>query len=265
MQSYRGLFKMTFKGELQYRAKAISGVTTQFFWGIMYIYLYTAFMGGNVVEGFSISQMASFIWLGQAFFVLRYIDLPKKCASEIENGDVCYKFIRPLNLYNQWYFEHLGYKLSATMLRFFPILIISILLPSSIGLSAPVSFTAFGLFVITLIIGALMASAISMIIVYLTFKTQSAKGTQTIVNTLCSILGGFYIPIPLMPKSIQNVLNYLPFRYIIDLPFRIYIGNVDIKNAIIFALISLSWLIILIALGKLLLKKALKKTIIQGG
>ena len=265
MQSYRGLFKMSFKGELQYRGKAISGIATQFFWGVMYIYLYIAFMGGNVIDGFSIPQMASFIWLGQAFFVLRYIDLPKKCAREIENGDVCYKFVRPINLYNQWYFEHLGYKISATLLRFLPIILISALLPSNIGLSLPVSFVAFLLFLVTLIIGGLMASAISMIVVYLTFKTQSAKGTQTIVNTLCSILGGFYIPIPLMPEALQNVLNYLPFRYIIDLPFRIYIGNVDIKNALIFTLISLSWLIILVGLGKLLLKKALKKTVIQGG
>jgi ABC-2 type transport system permease protein len=209
--------------------------------------------------------MASFIWLGQAFFALRYIELPKKCAKEIENGDVCYKFVRPINLYNQWYFEHLGYKLSATLLRFLPIIIISLLLPPNIGLSLPASFTAFILFIITLIIGALMTSAISMIAVFLTFKTLSAKGTQAIVNTLCGLLGGFFIPIPLMPKALQNVLNYLPFRFIVDLPFRIYIGNVDIKNALIFSLISRSWLIILVIVGKLLMSKALKKTVIQGG
>ena len=265
MQSYRGLFKMSFKGELQYRSKAISGVTTQFFWGIMYVYLYISFMGGNLVEGFSISQMASFVWLGQAFFVLRYIDLPKKCAKEIENGDVCYKFVRPVNLYNQWYFEHLGYKLSATLLRFLPIVLIAFLLPHNIRLSLPVSFNAFLLFLITLIIGALMTSAISMIVVYLTFKTQSAKGTQTIVNTLCGVLGGFFIPIPLMPVAIQNVLNYLPFRFIVDLPFRIYIGNIGLKSALMFSLLSLAWLIVLIIIGKLLLKQALKKTVIQGG
>lgn len=265
MQSYRGLFKMSFKGELQYRAKAISGITTQLFWGLLYVYLYTAFMGGNVIEGFSISQMASFVWLGQAFFVMRYIDLPKKCAKEIENGDVCYKFVRPVDLYNQWYFEHLGYKLSATFLRFFPIVIIAFLLPSSIGLSLPASFPAFMLFILTLIIGALMTSAISMLVVFLTFKTLSAKGTQTMINTLCGVLGGFFIPIPLMPKALQNVLNYLPFRFIVDLPFRIYIGNIGIKSALMFSILAFVWLIVLVALGKFLMSKALKKTIIQGG
>ena len=265
MQSYRGLFKMSFKGELQYRAKAISGVTTQFFWGIMYIYLYTAFMGGNIIEGFSISQMASFIWLGQAFFVLRYIDLPKKCAKEIENGDVCYKFVRPINLYNQWYFEYIGSKLSATLLRFLPIILIAFLLPSNIGLSLPVSLSAFILFLIALIIGTLMTGAISMIAVYLTFKTQSAKGTIGIVSTITNVLGGFFIPIPLMPQAIQNVLNYLPFRFIVDLPFRIYIGNVGTSSAIMFIGISFVWLIGLLALGKFLMNKALKKTVVQGG
>ena len=265
MQSYRGLFKMTFKGELQYRAKALSGITTQFFWGLLYIYLYTAFMKGNIIDGFSISQMCSFIWLGQAFFVLRYIDLPKKCAKEIENGDVCYKFVRPINIYNQWYCEYLGYKLSATLLRFLPIMIIGLLLPSNIGLSLPVSWTAFGLFLISLMIGALMTGAISMIAVYLTFKTQSAKGTLGIVSTTTNLLGGFFIPIPLMPTAIQNVLNYLPFRFIVDLPFRIYIGSVATKPALMFICISLAWLIALVVLGKLLVSRALKKTVIQGG
>jgi len=265
MQSYRGLFKMSFKGELQYRAKALSGITTQLFWGLLYVYLYTAFMGGNIIEGFSVSQMASFVWLGQAFFVMRYIDLPKKCAKEIESGDVCYKFVRPVDLYNQWYFEHLGYKISATFLRFLPIVIIAFLLPGNIGLSLPSSFGAFVLFMLTLIIGALLTSAISMIVVFLTFKTLSAKGTQSMVNTLCGLLGGFFIPIPLMPVAIQNILNYLPFRFIVDLPFRIYVGSIATKPALMFICLSLIWLVVLVAIGKFLVSRALKKTVIQGG
>lgn len=265
MNSYRGLFKMTFKGELQYRAKAISGVLTQFFWAIMYIYLYTAFMGGRIIDGFSIKQMISYVWLGQAFLVLRFTDLPKNCASEIENGNVCYKFVRPVNIYNQWYFEHLGYKLSATLLRFLPIVVVALLLPNSIGLMLPVSPLAFLLFVVSLGIGALMTSTISMLIVCLTFKTLSAKGTAAIANTVCGLLGGLYIPLPLMPQAIQNVLNYLPFRYITDLPFRIYIGNTGIVEALSYIGISLIWLVALILLGKLFMSKVLKKTVIQGG
>ena len=265
MSSYIGLFKMTFKGELQYRAKAISGVVTQVFWGLMYIYLYTAFMGGKIIEGFSIAQMISYVWVGQAFFALRFSDLPKNCAKEIENGNVCYKFVRPVDLYNQWFAEHFGYKLSATLIRCVPLTIVAFLLPKSMRLMLPTSFTSFLLFTLALLIAAIMTSTISMISVFFTFKTLSGKGTATIMNTICGILGGMYVPLVFMPQSIQNVLNYLPFRFIMDLPARIYIGNIPPLEAIKLIGIAILWIIGLIALGKLLMKSAGKSTIIQGG
>lgn len=265
MGSYFGLFKMTFKGELQYRAKAISGVSTQLFWGLMYVYLYTAFMGGKVIEGFSIPQMASYIWLGQMFFALRYMDLPQGCGKEIENGNVCYKFVKPLDLYSQWYCEHLGYKISSTLLRFLPIALIAFLLPNNIGLMLPTSPIAFILFLVALMLGAFLTSALSMIGVFLTFKTLSPTGIRNIMNVVMGILGGTLIPLPLMPQSLQNILNFLPFRYVSDLAARIYIGNISITQSLMYILIGFAWLIVLVLFGKFLILKASKKAIVQGG
>ena len=197
--------------------------------------------------------------------MLRYVEVPAKYGAEIESGDVCYKFVRPINLYNQWFFEHLGYKISATMLRCWPIIIVALLLPSSIGLSLPCSLLAFLLFIVSLCLGALMTSAISMFIIFLTLKTNSQKGTQAVITTIAGVLGGMYIPLPLMPNAVQNVLNYLPFRFISDLPIRIFIGNVSTSQALMFIGICLVWLVILISLGKFLISKALKTAQIQGG
>ncbi len=265
MSSYFGLFKMTFKGELQYRAKALSGIVTQIFWGLLYIYLYTAFMGGKLINGFSIKQMISYVWIGQAFFVLRFADLPKNCAKEIESGDVCYKFVRPVDLYNQWFAEHFGYKLSATLIRCFPLLICAFLMPGRINLSLPASFNSFIVFLLALFIGAMMTSAISMISIFFTFKTLSAKGIITMMNAVCGVLGGMYVPIVFMPQSIQNILNYLPFRFIFDLPARIYVGNIPPIEGLKLLLIAVIWLAVIILLGKFLIKLAGKKTVIQGG
>ncbi len=265
MSSYFGIFKMQFKGELQYRAKAISGVLTQFFWGLMYIYLYSAFMGERGLNGFSIGQMVTYVWLGQAFFAMRYINTPKQVCSQIETGDVCYNFVRPLNLYNQWYFSYIGSTLASTLLRFIPILVVASVLPASMRLSLPVSLAAFVLFLISLVLGALINGALSMFAVYLTFITQSQRGAATFVNTITGLLGGVFVPLPMLPQAMQNVLNWLPFRCVSDLPFRIYVGNMDIKTALIQIAISFVWLLILLGIGKLLLSRSLKKTIIQGG
>ena len=265
MKSYIGMFKMSFKGELQYRAKAFSGILTQFFWGIMYVYLYTAFMGGNIIEGFSIPQMASYVWLGQAGFAMRIVDICKDSAREIQNGDVCYKFTRPINLYNQWFAENWGHKLSSTLLRSPLIIIVALLLPSSVGLMLPVSFEAFILFFISLILGSMMMSAIAMIAVALIFKTVSPKGVVSLVHTVSGLLGGLFIPLPLMPTSIQNVINFLPFRFVTDLPLRIYIGNISATTGLMYIGIALLWLAALILIGQLLFKMVSKSATIQGG
>lgn len=265
MRSYYGFFKMSFKGELQYRAKALSGVVTQIFWGLLYIYLYTAFMGGKIIEGFSISQMTAYVWLGQAFLVLRFLDLPKNCAKEITNGDVCYKFVRPVDLYNQWYADYVGYRLSASIIRSIPLLIVAFLMPGDLRMTLPASILAFLLFVVSLLIGALIMASISMITVFLTFKTLSAKGTVAICNTIVGLLGGAYVPLVFMPQGLQNVLDYLPFRFIMDLPARIYIGNILPLEGVKYLGIALVWLVLLIALGRFLISKVSKNAVIQGG
>ena len=104
-----------------------------------------------------------------------------------------------------------------------------------------------------------------MFILYLTLKTNSQKGTQAVISTISGVLGGMYIPLPLMPEAIQNVLNFLPFRFISDLPIRIYIGNVGIQEALMFIGICLVWLVILVSFGKLLISRALKNVQVQGG
>ena len=265
MRPYLSIFKMNFKGELQYRGKAISGVMTQVFWGFLNIYLYIACLQNTSVDGFSISQMASYIWLGQAFFAIRFIMMGKKIGKNIENGNICYHFVRPLNIYSQWFCQTFGEKLSSVLLRFPPIIILGLLLPAGLGLSLPVSVPAFLLFLIGLILGLCMSVTISMFAVYLTFKTLSKRGSSSIVNTITGLFSGMVIPLPLMPQAIQNVVNYLPFRFITDLPFRIYIGNVGITEGAIFLAIGFACLIVLIIIGKLLIRSALKKTVIQGG
>lgn len=265
MNSYLGVFKMQFKSEMQYRAKAFSGILTQFFWGIMYICLYTAFMKDGEVNGFTLTQLTSFLWLQQAFFAMRYISVSSYVPSEIVNGNVCYRFVRPINIYNQWYAEYIGQKLAATLLRFAPILIIAFLLPQGFNMSLPVSFTAFALFVVTLIIGFFMTGALSMFAVNIIFKTHSPKGAVGVVATICSLLGGGYIPLPLMPEKLQMVLNYLPFRFVTDLPFRVYVGNIDTQTALKYMAISVVWLVVLIIFGKLITRRNLKSAVIQGG
>ena len=79
------------------------------------------------------------------------------------------------------------------------------------------------------------------------------------------ILSGVTIPIPFFPSYLQKITNILPFRYVSDFPFRLYVGNISMNEGFNGLIVQLIWIIILVIIGNILMKKALKKAVIQGG
>jgi ABC-2 type transport system permease protein len=94
---------------------------------------------------------------------------------------------------------------------------------------------------------------------------MSPMGSLLIFSVLGEFFSGLVIPIPLMPEVLQRLAYLLPFRYTSDLPFRIYAGNIGIQEGVISIGVQLLWILLLVTLGRLWMKKALRKIIIQGG
>lgn len=68
MKKYIAFFRLRFVMGLQYRAAALAGVFTQFFWGFMEIMTFRAFYQADAaVFPMSFPAVVSYIWLQQAF------------------------------------------------------------------------------------------------------------------------------------------------------------------------------------------------------
>ena len=76
---------------------------------------------------------------------------------------------------------------------------------------------------------------------------------------------GAVVPLPLMPSLFRKIAYILPFRYISDFPYRVYMGNINISSGINLLFLSLFWLIIITFIGYKVSKIALRKAVIQGG
>ncbi len=267
MKTYLSVFKMRLINGLQYRTAALAGIATQFFWGFMYVMIYQAFYNhsaGN--QPISLGQLVSYVWLQQAFLafiMLWYRD--NEIFNLITSGNIAYELCRPCGLYGFWFAKLIAQRLSGAMLRCFPILIVAFLLPKPYNLSLPTDYLAFGLFVVTLLLGLLVLVAISMFIYISVFVTMSPTGSLLLMSVLGEFFAGMVIPIPLMPGWLQKIAYMLPFRLAADLPFRIYSGNIMTKEAFTGIMAQIVWLIGLILLGKIALKKALRRVVIQGG
>ncbi|WP_243122824.1 ABC transporter permease [Haloimpatiens lingqiaonensis] len=267
IKAYYSLFKMRLLKGLQYRVAALAGISTQFFWGFMYIMIFEAFYKSTpTIQPISFRELIQVIWLQQSFLVfimLWYRD--NELLDLITSGNIAYELCRPINLYKFWYSKLIAQRISGALLRCFPIMIIAIFLPYPYNFSLPPSFASFILFLITLNLGLILIVAISMLIYISIFYTMSSTGSLLIFGVFGEFLSGLVIPVPLMPKSLQKIVYLLPFRYTSDLPFRIYAGNIPVKEALISIGVQIIWIAIIITLGQLWIKKALKKIIVQGG
>ena len=267
MKGYLSYFKTKIINELQYRSAAMAGIATQIFWGFLNCMVFIAFYSHvSVGVDITLRDLITYVWLNQAFLKLIYIRVrDSEIMDAIKNGTVAYELCRPYDLYFWWYIKYLSEKYASVLLRFIPIIILGVFLPEPFKLQMPESVLSFILFVITLLLGSLIICGILMIIQSISFFTTESKGISDIVFVICDLFTGSLLPLPLMPKIIQSIGMYLPFRLISDLPFRVYSGNIGIESATKCIGIQIIWIVILLILGELIMKKALKKVCIQGG
>lgn len=104
-----------------------------------------------------------------------------------------------------------------------------------------------------------------MIIYVLMFYTTSSKGLISIYGVVADFFAGGVIPIPFMPQALQVVSYILPFRLVTDLPYRLYTGNISINEGIASIIIQCTWILISMLLGALIMKRASKRIVVQGG
>jgi len=266
MSTFSSILKMNVKQQFQYRTAAFSGIVTQLFFGFMQIALFTAFLSQGDSD-FTVAQMASYIWLQQCFFTLfKYWDTCKNEISEkIVNGDVSYQLIRPMNLYSYWFQTVLSKSFGSFLIRAIPLALIVVWLPAGLGLMGPVSMVNFLMFIVSAIIGALLVTAIVNVAYIISLYTLSPAGVFSFLVAIAGLLAGQVVPLPMLPESIQTIFSFFPFRYVSDLPYRIYIGSINGTNALVQIGIQFVWLVVIVLLSKLVMKKKINKLVVQGG
>ena len=267
MKQYLSFFKLKFAVGLQYKAAALAGISTQIFFGLVYIMVYIAFYrSGTTDTGISLKELISYMWLNQAFLALISIwHRDEEIMSMIRKGDVAYELCRPQNLYIMWFARILASKLSAVLLRSGPLIIIAFLLPSPYNLSMPHSILSFIIFVITLVFASFLVTALSTMVYILSFYTIDNQGVRGIYCSIAEILSGQVIPLPLFPNILKVIASVLPFAFISDFSFRINSGNIIGKELYQGLILEIFWVIIIILIGLLATKGILKRVSVQGG
>jgi ABC-2 type transport system permease protein len=263
MSGYFAILKCRVLTLFQYRTAAAAGLVTQLFWGFIKVMIFSAFYA-NITSPppLSLPQAITFIWLGQALLQLLPWNLDKELEAQVKSGNVAYELLRPLDLYWYWYSRALAMRVIPTLMRSIPVFLLAI---PFFGLELPASFTAGIGFILSVGFGALLAAAITTLVIISLFWTVSGEGIQRLMPSITLLFSGVVVPLPLFPEWAQQFLNIQPFRGVLDIPSRIYTGVIVVDDIAFYLGFQFLWSVVIIAAGKMLMKRAVKQMVIQGG
>lgn len=267
MRQYLSFFRIRFQAGLQYRAAAWAGIATQYAWGGMNLLLFYAFyQSGENVFPMEFHQLASYIWMQQAFlamFMTWFYD--NDIFDAITSGGISYELCRPCDLYTMWFVKNMAIRLSRVVLRCGPVLLVAALLPSPFGVGLPASVSGAVLFPVSMVLGFLVLISVSMIVYIATFFTVSSMGIRILATSVMEFFAGAVIPIPFFPQWLQPVMYALPFASMQNTPFLIYVGHLSLREALEHMGLQVLWLVALVCIGRRLMARALKNVVVQGG
>ena len=248
---------------MQYRSAAVGGIVTQFVFGFIRVMIFTAFYANaNIHTGMNLSQVISYIWLGQAFLMMLPFSGDNDVNQLVRTGSVACELLRPIDLYSMWFARSLAARTAPTLLRCLPILITGLLF---LGLKLPATISAAILFAVSMCLTLLLNSAYNTMMVVITVRTLSSDGPIRMSTAFVYLLCGIAIPSSLFPDALQPLLHLLPFRGMMDTPFVIYTGAVSGMAVAVLLLHQVVWTGLLVLIGRWLLMSVQRHLVVQGG
>jgi ABC-2 type transport system permease protein len=270
VRPYQAVLRVRFQLLLQYRAAALAGFVTQCWWGAIKVMVLAAFFREASTTPMTLSQAIDYTWLGQALLTLLPWSADPEIARMVRSGDVAYERLRPVDTYAYWYARAVARRTATPLLRAIPMVLAAGVVFPAIGLaawalSAPASRASFALFVVSMVLVIALSSAIATIMDVLTVAALSDRGVNTLIGPLIIILSGSLVPLPLYPDWLQPALRIQPLAGLLDTPLRIYSGHLETTGAIAALVRQAVWVLVLVALGRLLMARVMARLQAQGG
>ena len=264
---YLSLFRIRFINSLQYRTAALAGLFTNLAFGAMFILAFAAFYR-TAPEAFpmTFSQTVTYIWLQQMVFVAFAIFLnDNDIVDIIRDGAIVYEMVRPVDLYNRWFFQLTAKRLSNLVLRGAPTILAAVFIPYPYGPSLPPDVFQFLGFLLAIILALAVVLAFTLLMYISAFYTLSFGGVQLVTIGLVFFMSGAIIPIPFFPEPFRTVAQLLPFASMQDMPLRVFTGHIAGAGVLQGIGLQIFWLGVLIFAGRAVMSNALKRVIVQGG
>lgn len=266
MSLYLAVAARSFRRYSTYRAATLAGIFTNSVFGLIYSYAYLALWAARPgVGGYDSTDAVTYVWLGQSLIMTVALwnggstdDLPDR----IRSGDIAIDLYRPVPVLWWYYASDLGRAAFHFLTRG--------IAPTAIGfvlfhIRGPASPAAAVGFLVSIVLAVTVSYAIRFLVSCTAFWVLDAQGIKLMAGVCAMFFSGMVLPLNLYPGWFGTVVNALPWASFVQVPIDVYLGKhpgTDLLAALAF---QLMWAVVLLACCGLVVQRATRKVVVQGG
>ncbi len=252
------LWQVNWAEQWQYRANLLMYLLYWLVSPIIYLAVWTSIANQNGdVNGFTANDFITY------YMVLLICDqitsniVIHTFGYKIQDGTLSGELIRPIHpMLTNALVNNIAFKV-LTILGFIPVWIVLLFLfkPdfSNVALSGIL------LSIPAMILGFFVSFLLSATITALAFWTTKIYSIHEFYFALILLFSGQFVPLPLMPKLVQDIAQYLPFQLFIYYPIQLILGKLSTEQIIQGYLSGIVWFGISILLFNLVWRNGVKR------
>jgi ABC-2 type transport system permease protein len=263
MPTFLHLVRLAIQQQFTYRTALVSGLVTNFVFGLFRAALILALYDGQAeVNGMSVQEALTYTAVAQALIAYLFIFGTYDLMNTVITGAIASDLLRPIPLFVLWMGRDYGRALVNLLIRGGILLILfSFFYPVSL----PTTLGGWVSTIIALTLGWLVSYAWRFLVNLTSFWTPDARGVARGAYTFSQLMCGFILPLRLFPDWFSQLCYLTPFPAMFSIPVEIYLGllqGADLARAL---LVQSVWFILLALICHLVQRAGLRRLIVQGG
>lgn len=263
MIKYLAYVRSTFFISTTYRWQVFWELAASVFTIVFYVFLWSAvFRSSNTIGGMTVHEIILYYILAQVITSLTLTRADRTVSREISRGTILNRLIRPAHVYWQVMAGEIGGKLWKAITNVVPVLLFSAVF---IGLSFPRDASTYIFFAGSLVFAFLIGYNINFLAGLSAAWITGSEGITHTKDFIVSICTGALLPLSFYPAFFQQVFAFLPFKYMLYIPYQIVSGAMDPAVALEMLGQAAIWGIVLTAINLFLLGRGVRRIVIYGG
>jgi ABC-2 type transport system permease protein len=257
---YPLLVSAGFRRFATYRRAAVAGlIANVVFAAVRQAILLAAVPGTSTVAGYDAAAVESYVWLGQGLYSVVLLWGDSDLAGRIRGGGIAIDLYRPWDLQSALYAGDLGRAAFAVPMRLVPPVLVGATL---FAFRWPRAAVTWPLFAVSVVLALTVSFGLRFLVNLATFWTLEIRGIAILYGVASGVLSGLTVPLGFFPRWAQVALWCTPWPAMLQAPVNVFVEQ---GSPVPLLLHQAGWAAVLLLGGRLLLRRATRRLVVQGG